>query len=33
MYYLLQLMPYLKVIALPHPRKAVIDRQTTIITN
>ena len=26
-------MPYLKVIALPHPRKAAEDRQKTIITN
>ena len=33
MHYFLQLMPYLKVLALPHPRKAAIDHQTTIITN
>ena len=27
------MMPYLKVITSPHPRKAAIDRQITIITN
>ena len=30
MYYFLQLMPHLKVIALPYPRKAAIDSQKTI---